>query len=399
MAALGCEAPLQQGGVVFAPGAEARAVIAMRMGYLGFDREAVPGQVRRVVYKDQLPEGSGAGKIGDWVLENGPIVAVVTGLDGTARGGRLVDFARKPSMRDHLARVSPTVLGREVVYDSIVTGYDDSTAGSYVEVSGRVDLSSEGGPVVDVATRFDMGPGLELVVCHTNLKVVRGVVAPDAAPLLVERVRADAAATPVVDPSGAYGASLGDGAGYLVRPIGDVPTVQLIDGDPALVVPASAAPGAGEALVISRVITVLERADSAALAVALAQADGRDLGEIEVRVSPQKGKPSPRSVDLAFIPESGEPLALCDLRPTGEDSHYAARVPAGSYRIVAADASAEPVAADATAADASDAVTPRGELVAIEANRLAFVTLPPIRSGSRSFCGRVQAASPSAPSP
>src|SRR5204862_7205184 len=90
--AAGCGAPVQRDALVIAPGAGARLAIAMRYGYGALKDVPRPAEVRRAVTPEQLLEGPGAtGRLGDWVLENGGVIAVIARPDGTARGGKLVD--------------------------------------------------------------------------------------------------------------------------------------------------------------------------------------------------------------------------------------------------------------------------------------------------------------------
>ncbi|MBL8742813.1 MAG: hypothetical protein JNK04_17010, partial [Myxococcales bacterium] len=271
-----CAAPSQEGQVVIAPGATERALLAMRMGYIGFERDKVPGQVRQASMPGLLPEGgASAGKLGDWVLENGHVVAAVTAIDGTKRGGRLIDLAKKPKALDGLGSVELSVLGQPVVYDSLRTGFDASTNAAYIEVSGRVDMRASGGALLTVSTRYDAAPGIEAILMHTHVKVDSGSVDPASEkPLLDEVLAAKGPERGLIDPDASYGVSFGEDGGYIVRALGDPGSVSTASVLPSFRVPAPAAPATGGALVVTRVLAPLDRADTAALAVALAKTVG-----------------------------------------------------------------------------------------------------------------------------
>ncbi len=67
----------------------------MELGYRGVGDVKPPATVHRIVSNDDLVGGAGAtGKRGDYVLENGSLVAIVSNIDGRGRGGELVDVAR-----------------------------------------------------------------------------------------------------------------------------------------------------------------------------------------------------------------------------------------------------------------------------------------------------------------
>lgn len=330
----GCGAPLQNGGVEVLPGASERFLLAMRMGYLGgFDREMVPGQVRKVVVLDQLPQGEGrSGRIGDYVLENGNVLATITGIDGTARGGRLVDLAKKPASEDELEPLGLLALGQPVVYDALKTGFDEATSAAYVEVSARIDRRAEGGALFTVSTRYDVAPGLAGVMVHTHVKLDEGSFDPhETRPLLEERVAARGPHTPSVGPSGEHGATLGGAGGFLLRPIDSAGTVSAQGERLSYVVGAEAVPPAGEGLVFSRLLSPLDRPDSAALAVSLAKSKGEPVGDVEIRLA-TRGKGTLRG-DLRFVSQTGDQLAVCDVWAHGADSHFEASLPAGTYKV------------------------------------------------------------------
>jgi hypothetical protein len=356
-----CAAPNQQGEVVIAPGATERALLAMRMGYIGFERDKVPGQVRQASMPGLLPEGGAStGRLGDWVLENGHVVAAVTAIDGTKRGGRIIDLAKKPKSLDGLGSVELAVLGQPIIYDSLRTGFDTSTNAAYIEVSGRIDMRASGGALLTVSTRYDAAPGIEAILMHTHVKVDSGAVDPASErPLLDEVLSAKGPERGVIDPDQSYGASFGDHGGYIVRALGDPGSVSTASVLPSFRVPASAAPAAGGALVVTRVLAPLDRADTAALAVALAKTGGDPVGDVEVRVAVGRGAHPPKKGSPTFIDANGKRTSVCSVDAKGEDSHFEAKLPAGDYTV--------------SFESAGIASTPAK--VRIEGERLAFVTV------------------------
>jgi hypothetical protein len=356
-----CAAPKQQGEVVIAPGATERALLAMRMGYIGFEREKVPGQVRQASMPGLLPEGGASeGKLGDWVLENGHVVAAVTAIDGTRRGGRLIDLAKKPKSLDGLGSVELAVLGQAVIYDSLRTGFDSATNAAYIEVSGRVDMRASGGALLTVSTRYDAAPGIEAILLHTHVKVDSGSVDPASElPLLDEVLSAQGPARGVTDPEASFGASFGDHGGYIVRALGDPGSVATASVLPSFRVPASAAPATGGALVVTRVLAPLDRADTAALAVALAKTAGEPVGDVEVRIAVGRGAHPPKKGSLTFVDAHGKRISVCSVDAKGEDSHFEAKLPAGVY----------------TVSFDSAGLGSAPSKVRIEGERLAFVTV------------------------
>lgn len=332
-----CAAPIQQGEPYVAPGASERFMLAMSMGYLGtFEREMVPGQVRRALLPDQLPKGAAvSAKLGDYVLENGHVLAAITNIDGTERGGRLVDLARKPKSSDGIERLEHEVLGKKVVYDALKIGVEPTTQTAFVEVSGRVDATDVGGPILMVSTRYDAAPGIEAIVVHTHFKVEQGSLsAESSANLLDEKLLVVGSDGPIVDTANGYGATLGKDGAYLYRPLFDGATLTASASAPRVLVGVKDVANDGDGIIVTRSVSPLERPDTAALAVALARTEGRGIGEIEVRVNAaQRGVRLPNHGDLAFVAPDGARYDVCGLDTTGEDSHFPAKLPAGRYKV------------------------------------------------------------------
>ncbi|NUP06353.1 MAG: hypothetical protein HOW73_09880 [Polyangiaceae bacterium] len=370
-----CAPPAQRGMVYVAPGASERFQLAMRMGYLGtFDREMVPGQVRRAMFEDQLPQGDArTGRVGDYVLENGHVLAAITAIDGSARGGKLVDLARKPKSLDGLDGLDLDVLGQRVVYDSLKTGNDDTTQTAYIEVSGRIDRAAADGSLLTVSTRYDAAPGIDGIVVHTHIKLDRGTLSPgEGGPgLLDEQLRAKNPESPIVDATNGFGASMGSSGAYLFRPLFDGATLTAEQQAPRFVVGVDHAPTLGDSIVVTRIVTPLERPDTGALAVAVAKTEGRGIGDIEVRVAPKgKGARFPNRGDLAFVSSSGARYEVCDVDTSGEDSHFGATLPAGQYTVFFNNRE----------------LASAGAPIDIEADRVAFLT---VAASARSDAGDV----------
>jgi hypothetical protein len=163
----------------------------------------------------------------------------------------------------------------------------------------------------------------------------------------------------VIDPDASYGASFGDHGGYIVRALGDPGSVSTASVLPSFRVPASAAPAAGGALVVTRVLAPLDRADTAALAVALAKTGGDPVGDVEVRVAVGRGAHPPKKGSLTFIDANGKRVSVCSVDAKGEDSHFEAKLPAGDYTV---------------SFDSAGIVSTPAK-VRVEGERLAFVTV------------------------
>lgn len=282
-AQLACGSPLQSGEILVLPGATERLIIAMRMGYAGAGEAVAPARLERAVLDEQLPTGAAAaGRLGDWVLENDRVIAVVTRIDGTRRGGRLVDLTRGDAEHDALERFELSVAGREVRYDAASTGRDETTGAVYVELSGAV----EGLPGVLVSTRYDVAPALPAVVVHTQ---VRGLGAEhrEAPGWIADRVefrgagRLELAAAPEGAGSSelapGHAAWIAERLSYLLRPLSESPL--WLEPEAAAAGRASvglASASADEPLLYSRILAPLADASPEALAASLARLEGRE---------------------------------------------------------------------------------------------------------------------------
>lgn len=330
---LGCAAPEQQGLITVAPGASERAMTLMRFGFLSAGDSPGTAEVRRLAREELVPSGRAAtGQVGDWLLENKALVAVIGKIDGTTRGGRIVDAWRKPNGIDGLEDHETFVFGKLVVYDTLRSGFDDKTGAAYVEVSAVVDRSAEGLPVVSVATRYDLAPGIDAILAHSQIKTIRGAAAEGAPPLITERLQADGPAEASVDDKTT--STIGDAIGYLMHPL-TMPAEVGADGTMARVsVPASATPAPDATFLFSRMIAPLERPDTLALAVARARIEGERIGEVRVQLY-EKGRPLARLGvgDVVVRRADGSEIVARGALPCPPESAYVVHVPEGTYSI------------------------------------------------------------------
>lgn len=283
-----CGPPVQNGGVFVLPGATERLILAMRMGYRGAGEAKPSADVRVASSSDDLVGGSGAsGKVGDLVLENEQVVAIVAAIDGTDRGGTLVDFARNPSRDDELAHLATSVLGHPVRYTTLKTGTDAATGAAYVEVSGTSGS-------VAVSTRYDLAPELDALLVHTSFTrpAVDAPAGAAGAGFDVDDSISLAGAAPVrFDAAPRSLAVYGGAASYVVVPLVEADPSAIGTSPPAersATIGLAAGRATEGAFVYSRFVAPLERSDSLSLDAALAVADGRELGDVEIEVAPER---------------------------------------------------------------------------------------------------------------
>jgi hypothetical protein len=287
--ALGCVVPRQSGEILVLPGATERLLIAMRMGYAGAGEATAPARLERAVLDEQLPAGpAAAGRLGDWVLENDRVIAVVTRVDGTLRGGRLVDLTGGDAAHDGLEGFELRIAGHAVRYDAASTGRDDTTGAVYVEVSGRV----EGLPGVAVSTRYDVAPALPAVVVHTQVRGL-GLELRETPGWISDRLRFTGAGRLELGsaPSGTatselapgHAAWLADRASYVLRPLSESPLwiePNAEASDRASVGLASAV--TDEPLLYSRIVAPLADPSPEGLAAALERLEGREAPALPI---------------------------------------------------------------------------------------------------------------------
>lgn len=325
----GCGAPAQLGSIIVLPGATERLIAAMHYGYAGVGDAKPSASVARITSADELVEGpSATGKIGDYVLQNGAIVVVIADADGSARAGKLVDVARDPRRVDGVAAFETTVLGAPVRYTTIKSGTDDALGSAFVEVSGTA------GSLV-VSTRYDVAPDLDAVLVHTSF--TRSAPSVEGTLDVSDRlsVAHDAGARSTCEDShcATFGAQ-----SYVMKPLLPDGAVVRLDGEDAVVVGLDAHAVPEGAYVYSRLVAPLERGDSLALAAALAAADGRQLGEVQIELSPERwsrDRTIPRGT-FVFTPSKSGGAGPIELALGGSlhaGDVVTVKVPTGGYTV------------------------------------------------------------------
>jgi hypothetical protein len=332
-ALVACVPPPQSGGIVVLPGATERLLVAMRYGYLGAGDAKAPARVRRVESREDLPAGAAASaRLGDWLLENGAVVAIVADVDGSPRGGQLVDLIHRRGGTDGLARVETLVGERRLRYTSAKSGNDDTTGSAYLQVTGH----PEGEPGFEIVTRYDIAPELAGVVFHTSFKL--GGHPPHGAVAVGDGLFFPEGTAKIVTGSRDV-ASFGREASYALEPLGETPfVVTATESGAALgLAPELVTTEAPEEpFTYSRMLSLLDRPDDVALATVRASAGGRAVGEVELEIVPV-----PRRVDnviqggsVLFQAAGAEPPLRMPLQGSlrAGDRHLA-RLPAGKYRV------------------------------------------------------------------
>jgi hypothetical protein len=330
VALAGCGAPGQYGSIIVLPGATERLIAAMHYGFAGVGEAKPSASVARITSSDELVEGASAtGKIGDFVLENGSIVVVIADADGSARAGTLVDVARDPRRLDGVTAFETTVLGSPVRYTTIKSGTDEVLGSAFVEVSGTA------GDIV-VSTRYDVAPELDAVLVHTSF--TRSVASALGTLDVSDRLVVAAGPGGASDRSaceGTHCATFG-AQSYVMKPLIDDGAVARSDGDGAVIVGLDAHAVPEGAYVYSRLVAPLERADSLALAAALSAADGRQLGEVQIELSPERWSKD-RTVapgTFVFTPsKSGAPVELALGGSLHAGDFVTVKVPTGGYSV------------------------------------------------------------------
>lgn len=159
-----CAPPRQAGEIVVAPGAAERLAVAWRFGYAGVPAPERAATTRVVSDLRDVVLGSHA-RPGDVLLENGVVTVVIAAADGTERGGAMIDAWSEERRIDELRALRVVVGGRRVIARSVRGGVDARTRAAWVDVIGVVEV--DGAPV-EVATRYDVAPGVDGVLVHTS---------------------------------------------------------------------------------------------------------------------------------------------------------------------------------------------------------------------------------------
>src|SRR5690606_14005824 len=143
--------------------------VAWRFGYAGVAAPERPATTRVLTAADRLAPATGErARPGDVLLENGVASFVIAAADGTLRGGALIDARSEELPGDALGALRVHVGGAPVVARSVVCGVDAPTRAAWVDVLGTAETPD--GPV-EVATRYDVAPGVDGVLVHTTFVV------------------------------------------------------------------------------------------------------------------------------------------------------------------------------------------------------------------------------------
>ncbi|MFO0619120.1 MAG: hypothetical protein U0414_41410 [Polyangiaceae bacterium] len=326
----GCAAPVQNGSIIVLPGATERLIAAMHYGFDGVGEAKPSASVTQITSREQLAEGpSATGKVGDWILENGGVVVVIADVDGSARSGTLVDVARNPRRRDAVAAFETRVLGEPVRYTTIKSGTDEALGSAFVEVSGTA------GALV-VSTRYDVAPDLDAVLVHTSFTRAAGA-SPDGALDVSDRLASDGARAAC---EGSHCATFAAAQSYVMKPLMDDGAVATAGSDGSVVVGLAPSTVPEGAYVYSRLVAPLERPDSLALAAALSAADGRQLGEVQIELSPERWSKD-RAVapgTFVFTPsKAGAPVELSLGGALHAGDLVTVKIPAGGWSVAFAN--------------------------------------------------------------
>jgi hypothetical protein len=335
----GCIPPPAQGGtVVFAPGASERLSMAWRFGYAGLKGPEAPATARVLVALDGVPPGGGQrARRGDVLLESGDVAFVIAAADGTDRGGTVVDGWWSDHRVDELSALRVVIGDQRVRATSLRVGLDAPTGAAWVDVLGTVTLPD--GQPLEVATRYDVAPGVEGMLVHTSFVLpttpLEGWLAVGDA-----LEGAPGATVRSVEASAGAPAALvlhGRKVGYAVVAV-DAPWATVDDARAEHGLPLASLPTPpGEAVLYSRFFALLARPDATAVAVVQAREIGRAVGEIEVSAVDGRGLPAlaPAGTRLQLVDERapGTPLEVVLPRALAPGESLQVEVPAGAWSI------------------------------------------------------------------
>jgi hypothetical protein len=281
------------------------------------------------------PGPASSARVGDYLLDNGIVAAAVANIDDSERSGNLVDLARwRGEGSDDLVALETTVLGSKVRYETLKTGYDKTLGAAYVAVTGRV---SKDGWAATVETRYDLASALEAVLVSTRVKVTEAQPVADGATapsILVDRATTKGALGHLSNAEGPWVATLGDSSGYVLQ-AGDAELDR--DGN-GLVFGGTAPAKVGDAFLYSRTLTMMDRPDSLAAAVAFGRTTGAMMGELSVTLKGPGTALSPgdlliTSKDPSPNGSPQEPWVARSVPPCGVPATYSVRVPVGHYSV------------------------------------------------------------------
>jgi hypothetical protein len=333
----GCIAPpAQRGEVAIASGASERLELAWRFGYAGALGPDQPATATVLTRLDELPEGVGKNaRVGDVLLESTDVALVLAGADGTARAGTLVGAWSVRHPVDELGTMHVVAYDHAVRASSVRPGTDGPSRAAWVDVIGVVD--GPAGPI-EVATRYDVAPGVRGVLVHSTLRVP--AEATDVQLAVGDVVGAGSSPFREADKAGGAPAALvvsGKDSGYALLAV-DAPWAVVDAERGSHGIPAFAMPTPpGELSIFSRFLAVLGRSDSLAVSVVQAYDVGRGVGDVEIAAVDERGYPTPlaKGTELT-LDESGSregALAFVVPRDLRAGEAIVAQAPVGHYTV------------------------------------------------------------------
>ncbi|MFO0616767.1 MAG: hypothetical protein U0414_29505 [Polyangiaceae bacterium] len=324
LSVVACGTPRGVAPIVVSRETEAR-VAAMRV------RDDAPATVTEIATPAELLEGDEAsGQVGDWVLANGSVVAIVADADGSARGGTVVDLVRRSHGVDDLRALETRAFDQPARYTSLASGVDEARGVAWIEVSGRAGE-------VPISTRYELARGAEALVLHTAVSTAaRG----SARYACADRLALEPGQPPGHRPPCAldYCSMFGAHEGYLLTPLFGRGTLTEPGDDGAMTVGVEPAATGGGAFVYSRALAPLDRPDSLGVMVALAIQRGAAVGDVELSVTPDEWSPA-RIIGpgtFVFTPVDTPADVVVELMPRialHPGDHVTVRAPLGGWRV------------------------------------------------------------------
>lgn len=322
---LACAAPAPWRSTIAVP-----EVASAKIAEMPRATHAAPATAAEITRGAQLLDGDAAtGELGDFVLDNGLVVVVVGAIDGSPRGGAIVDLAGA-RRTDALASMETRVAGEQVRYDDLHAGVEPTSGAAFIEVVGEVAGAA-------ATTRYELYPGLDAVLIHTAFH--RPSTIPEEVKFAVaDRLVGGADARATCNPDFGPGQCLLSGAGqsYVLDALHAQGANAGRVGDTSAIVgiePSSCMPGPR---LYTRFLAPLARPDSLAHLAALAVAHGEQVGDLDLTILPRPWSPA-RIVEPGrfwFAPlRGGLPVSLETAAPYHPGDRVTARVPEGDWYI------------------------------------------------------------------
>jgi len=342
-----CAAPLQNGGVEFFDGADARlqAMCKWRRG------EGLPDQCLPPLQSSQAPAKAfviddervllrgpyALGQPGDVMIENGEIAVVIAAVaeqsGPLAGGGVLIDAGDAHQRIDQLSVFAPTAMdlpsegpgapgsARGWIADGLDLGSDPDGV-AWVEVHGRLAGAGR------IHTRYALAPGARALHISTVTEAGHGVA-------LGDEVHWGSAAPQPVGPTLD---AVGGAVGYSVIPKRAWSDVRRAGAfSRVLARPASSTTQDASAGAYHRLLAVSVRGDTLALASELTFLGGGDLGALSVSFVDARGRPAatPTAGTIGLTRKSGPQLQLsvAGARSATAPPEVEAEAPVGTYLV------------------------------------------------------------------